>query len=66
MTKEVSMNAHARMYQKSIYAPGPSRKAPADLDRLKTVIARGDYDVPAAEIAKKMLSAKVFRFKKHG
>lgn len=43
--------------------PGDQR---ADLIELKAVVARGDYNIPALEIAAKMLSTKVFHLKKHG
>lgn len=37
-----------------------------DLVELKSVIERGDYSVPAIEIAKKMLGTAVFQCEEHG
>ena len=49
---------------------GDGHQAPmrqrTDLSELKAVIARGDYSVPSREIAKRMLSARVFHHRKHG
>ncbi len=43
-----------------------SMRQRSDLGELKDVIARGDYHVPATEIAKRMLSSRVFQYRKYG
>lgn len=44
----------------------PRNRSRLDLVKLKSVIERGDYSVPAIEIAKKMLGTAVFQCEEHG
>jgi hypothetical protein len=60
------MDSRDRKFQPSTGSKPAVKKAALDLIELKATIDRGDYSVPAIEIAERILSAMVFQRKKHG